>query len=260
MQSNDIEKIMKFIKDNIGENLTLKDIARHINYSKFHVSHYFKKHTGYSIKQYIEAVKIEKSIADLMEENNSVTEIAYDSGHKSPGTFSNVFKKHTGLSPKKYKSQSQIAYRFLKNWIKKKNLLTYYDKSETTDNKLAVSIEYPEDYRPKITCTGLFKTPIPKELPVVGIATVNDRNFVIENIPNGEYFLLICEIMEDLSLTRSYVLDYNFRGKLDDSLVFYGHTHLNQSIVMRRPIEDDPPITINLPVLIMKTFLQNSNL
>ncbi len=66
--------------------------------------------------------------------------------------------------------------------------------------------------------------------------------------------------MEDLSLTRSYVLDYNFRGKLDDSLVFYGHTHLNQSIVMRRPVEDDPPITINLPVLIMKTFLQNSNL
>ena len=129
-----------------------------------------------------------------MENNNSIIEIAYDNGHKSSATFSNIFKKHTGLSIKKYKSQSQIAYTFLKNWIEKKTLLTYYDKLETTDNKLTISIEYPKNYQPKITCTGLFKTPIPKELPIMGIATVSNTNFVIENIPNGEYFLLVCGV------------------------------------------------------------------
>lgn len=259
MQATDIEKITKYIADNLESNLSLKDIAQYMNYSEFHLSRDFKKRTGYSIRQYIEAIKIEKSIVELMESKNSVTDIAYDSGHKSLGTFSNTFKKHTGVSPKKYNSQSKIAYRFLRSWVQKKNLLTYHDQFERTNNRISILIQYPEGYQPQITCVGLFRTAIPKEMPVVGIATAGNLEFVMENVPSGEYFLLACEIMEDLSLTKSYVLDDNFRANLQKPISFSGSSHLEHTLEMRRPKEGDPPITINLPVLLMESFNRNRN-
>ncbi|MDO4711741.1 MAG: AraC family transcriptional regulator [Peptostreptococcaceae bacterium] len=260
MRFRDIERITKFITDNIAYDLTLKDIAKHMNYSEFHLSREFKKQTGYSIRQYIEALKVEKGIKALIASDEAVTDIAFDTGHKSPGTFSNTFKKHTGLSPHHYRSRANIAYRFLTRWIKKRSILTHYERFEKTDNKLTIKIRYPKGYRPKITCVGLFPTSIPKDAPIVGVATASRLEFTMENIPDGRYYLLACEVLEDLTLIKSYVLDHNYRAKFPEKLTFSGSTELTHLLEMRRPIESDPPITMNLPVLLMNSFYKKHNL
>lgn len=259
MDFNDIEKITKFIVEHIECDLSLRDIGKYMNYSEFHLSRNFKKQTGYSIRQYIEAVKVKKGIESLMFSDESVTDIAYNIGHKSLGTFSNIFKKHTGISPVNYRFNSKMAYLFLVKWIEKKSILNYYSSFKHSENKLSITLEYPKKYKSRINCVGLFPTSIPKEFPIVGVATTNRLEFTMENIPNGQYYLLACEIMEDLNLTKNYVLENNFRAKFPEMLVFSGKTHLFHKLEMRRPIESDPPITMNLPVMLMNSFYKKHN-
>ncbi len=253
MNSVDIEKIVKYIRDNIERDITLDDIAEHTNYSKFHLSRSFRKAKGISLKRYIEGLKVEKGIEKIMKDEESVTDVAYDVRHKSLGTFSNTFKKQTAITPKKYKKQSSHAYKFLIKWINNKNIIVHYDNFSETGNSFSVRISYPDGYDPKITCMGLFPEAMPKGEPIVGVASSDILEFTIDNIPNGEYFLFMCEIMEDFSLTKSLVLDNNYRACVPEAYVFKGDSHYKLEIQMRRRIDSDPPININLPALLMRT-------
>ncbi len=259
MQSQYIEKIVKYIRNNIDCEITLDDLAEHVNYSKFHLSRTFKKQTGSSIKKYIEAIRVEKGIKKIIEQEESVTDIAYNVGHKSPGTFSNTFKKQTELSPMEYRSESGFAYKFLVKWIKKKNVSIHYENFRRTKNSLSLQVQYPDGYQPKITCAGLFLEAMPKGAPIVGIATVDTLEFTVNNVPDGNYYLFGCEIMDDMSLTKSYVLDQNFRAGFFEPITFSGNSHYQYKLEMRKPVDSDPPININLPVLIMRNFLKYRN-
>lgn len=259
MATLDLEKIAQYIKANGDRTVTLKELAEHMNYSEYHLSRSFKKESGYTLKQYMEAIKIEKSIESLLNEDQSVTDAALDSGYHSLTSFSNIFKRHTGITPKKFTLESELAFRFLLWWINRKKVLLHYADFKATENSLLLNISYPEGYQHRITCVGLFRSSLPKEEPIVGIATTQLHQIRIENIPEGEYFLLACEILEDFSFTKSYLLQSNFRQAIRPALVFDQQTELAYEIRMRRPIESDPPITMNIPVLLLKTFLKHRN-
>ncbi len=257
-RSPDIEKIVRYIRDNVGCGITLDDIASHVNYSKYHLSREFKKQTGCSIKQYIEAIRIEKSIEKIMDNQGSVTRVAFDVGHKSPGTFSSTFKKQTKLSPKKYHSESTQAYKFLTKWIKNNDVLTHNESSAKTANSLSVRVTYPPEHEHKITCLGLFRTAIPKGEPVVGVATTDKLEVTLDNVPNGNYYLLACEILEDLTVLKNYNLDKNYRQAILSPLTFNGDSQIHFDITMRKPIDSDPPITINIPAMLMRSFARKN--
>ncbi len=250
----DVEKVVEYIRDNIENEISLDDIAKEMNYSKFYLSRTFKEHKGTSIKKYIEALKVERAVSKLMESEESVTDIALDLGHKSLGTFSNTFKKQTKVSPKKYKKDASLAYKFLKKMIQDRNILVHYNNFKKTGNTFSIRIKYPKGYRHKITCMGLFKEALPKGEPVIGVASADILEFTIDNVPNGKYYFFACEIMEDFSLSKSYVLDNNYRNGIFKPFIFEGKTHHSCEIMMRRKMIGDPPITINLPALLMRTF------
>lgn len=254
MKSIDVERVIEYIRENIENDITLDDIAKHMNYSRFYLSRTFKKEKGASIKQYIEALKVERAVSKIVENKESVSDIALNMGHKSLGTFSNTFKKQTIVSPKKYQRAASLSYKFLSNMIQNKNIMVHYNNFVETKNSFSIKVKYPVGYKHKITCMGLFKEALPKGAPVVGVASADVLEFTIENVPNCKYYFFACEIMEDISLTKSYVLNNNYRMGLFEPFTFEGQTHHSCEIMMRRKQYGDPPITINLPALLNRTF------
>ena len=87
-----------------------------------------------------------------------------------------------------------------------------------------------------------------------------ERRFTFENVPDGHYYLLACELLEDLHLSKNYVLKHNFRWGSDEPLTFSGDSIYQEEISMRRPLPSDPPITVNLPVLIMRSLAKQAQL
>jgi YesN/AraC family two-component response regulator len=77
----------------------LEDVAEILNLNPVYTGSYFKKRTGYSIKQYINHVRINQAKNLLASGDYTVTEVAQMCGYHDIFYFSKVFKQIEGVSP-----------------------------------------------------------------------------------------------------------------------------------------------------------------
>ena len=115
-----MEKVAAYLRQHADEELSLTDLAEHFHYSPSHLSRTFKKKMGFSIKQYVEALKMEKGIQEIVEGRQNVTETSMEAGYDSLGSFSNTFKRHTGLSPKNtIRNQPRLMILWSNSWMRR---------------------------------------------------------------------------------------------------------------------------------------------
>ena len=107
IQSAVIDKAINYIFDNIDEDITVDDVARHCCYSKYHLMRIFKEYADEALYQFIMRVRIERSAWRLkVEKNKSITEICVDYGYSS-SNFATAFKKHLNVSPADFRKISE---------------------------------------------------------------------------------------------------------------------------------------------------------
>ncbi len=250
----EISKVCHYIRENIDQNLSLDQLALHFGYSKFHLSRTFKQQTGYSYKQYVEALKIERSIVSILNTEGSSKDAFIDSYHESTGTFSNTFKKLTGLSPNLYRRSLAPLGKTLMHVIKHKGLVVYRNTSAREGGKVYVNLHYPDVHTERVSFIGLFKNAIPNSAPVVGVALYKQTNCVLDCIPKGSYYLLVTEIDLTADIANYFWLNMNYRAKLDEQVHIYPHTEAHIDLNMRLSLPEDPPIVVNLPLLVKQAL------
>lgn len=104
-----MERIIKFVYDNLRRDLSTADIAAFMNLSEKQVSRIVLASEGYSTKRLITATRLEKAKELLRDGRLSMREIAEELGFANVSYFSNVFKKHEGLSPGMFRAQRENA-------------------------------------------------------------------------------------------------------------------------------------------------------
>lgn len=92
-----------YMDEDYARNIDLQQIAGEAFLSVFHFIRLFKKLYGLTPHQYLIAVRIRKA-KELLQTNNSVTEVCYAVGFNSVTSFASLFKKITGLSPSGYQN------------------------------------------------------------------------------------------------------------------------------------------------------------
>jgi len=94
-----IEYIMRHLEDEIS----IDDVARHCNISKYHFSRVFRSQTGQSMYGFIKRLKMDQSALKLkIEKKKSITDIGLDYGYSS-SNYSSAFKKHHAISPLEFR-------------------------------------------------------------------------------------------------------------------------------------------------------------
>lgn len=96
-----VSKAVTFIKFNLQEQISLKDIANYLHVNPSYLSTLFKKETGSSVTTYIQKERVDEAIL-LMKKHSSMTVIASKVGFSDPNYFTRIFKKTVGLSPTDY--------------------------------------------------------------------------------------------------------------------------------------------------------------
>jgi AraC family transcriptional regulator len=91
-----------FMRDNIAEPVTLDDIAKAACMNKFHFLVSFKQSHGLSPHQWLVRLKMEHARGLLLSGKYSVTEVCYQIGFESPGSFTHLFKRTFGFPPSKF--------------------------------------------------------------------------------------------------------------------------------------------------------------
>ena len=92
-----------FINDCCTEQLDIDRIAREAYYSPYHFIRMFKQTYDKTPHQYLTARRIEWAKELLKNDNFSITDICFELGFESLGSFSSLFSRYTGVSPKKFR-------------------------------------------------------------------------------------------------------------------------------------------------------------
>ena len=105
---------------------------------------------------------------------------------------------------------------------------------------------------------GLFPAPIPRGVPILGRALFHCREFRIDAIPDGTYYLLACEIPRSRNPLHYFRLDHCLRALHPAPITFPLPTATHIDLALRPFAASDPPITVNLPKLLYD-FLRQRN-
>lgn len=103
--SHQVEDILAYINRNIGQTITVEQLAENFFLSESYICRIFKQATGTTINKYITARRISIAKAHL-NEGDSVNEAFVKSGFGDYSSFFKAFTKAVGVSPKKYANLS----------------------------------------------------------------------------------------------------------------------------------------------------------
>ena len=103
MNSYYINQILDFVQENFTRELSLDDVAEHVNLSAGYLSNYFKGKMGMTFVDYLTKLRIEKAKELLMHSNEKIYRIAEQVGYKNSQYFVTIFKKKTGVTPEEYR-------------------------------------------------------------------------------------------------------------------------------------------------------------
>lgn len=94
--------IIDYINKHYTENISLDDIAKYCNYSKYYISKTFNKTVNCNINDYINLKRIEAFIHLQSNTNSNISENALAVGFNSTRAFYTAFRKLYNITPKEY--------------------------------------------------------------------------------------------------------------------------------------------------------------
>lgn len=100
-ENKKVSEIIKYINNNLPNDLSVENLGRMFYMNKFYLSHLFKRQTGFSIGDYIIHKRIFKA-QELITENVSLSHIPEQVGFSDYSNFYRSFKRTTGLSPREF--------------------------------------------------------------------------------------------------------------------------------------------------------------
>jgi AraC family transcriptional regulator len=111
-----IYKVLFYVEQNYNHNLTLDELSRVANFSKYHFHRIFKSIIGENLNEYIKRVRLSRS-ANRLYTTSKITNVALMSGYETSSSFTKAFKEYFGLTPTEFrdKIKSKQGEIMLKN-------------------------------------------------------------------------------------------------------------------------------------------------
>lgn len=98
-----VESAIAFIRDHLHDDLNRTSLASHLSVSPGHFASIFKRHTGYSLSDYVHRLRMDQARFLLRSTHIPIHQIAAEIGYQDSFYFSRRFSKENGLSPRDYR-------------------------------------------------------------------------------------------------------------------------------------------------------------
>lgn len=99
--------ITGYIRDHYREELSLEQLAGIFGYSPTYLSKMFQKYAMTNYKAYLQNIRIEYGLKDLLDSDLTIGEIAVKNGFPDGRAFSKALKKKSGMLPSEYRKNSK---------------------------------------------------------------------------------------------------------------------------------------------------------
>ena len=103
-----INKVLKYINENLEEKMELEKLAGISNFSPFHFHRIMRAYLNEPMGAFIQRLRLDKAAFYLEITDLSTTEIAYKCGYEMPSSFNKAFKKRFGISPGDFRKGQRV--------------------------------------------------------------------------------------------------------------------------------------------------------
>lgn len=159
--NRDDDTRMNYVLDYIGKNymekISMSDLAEELHISSSTLSRMFKKQMGVHFVEYVNQLRIQYAIKEILYSDENITKIAMDCGFSNLAMFNKMFRKLYGMNPSEYrkdmgKNKKPEDQDNLENSVKEQLEKEFWqqinnDKEERHDNtEINIDIGQSEKY------------------------------------------------------------------------------------------------------------------
>lgn len=240
-----VERVIRMMHDRLDEPLTLQEMSRIAYISPYHFNRIFRHITGIPPNKFLYALRLETAKRLLLTTNTSVTDVCFDVGYNSLGTFIRRFTGLVGLSPSRFRSLARHASESLSVPTASQFDMTAAATAATISGRVTA----PEWFAGTIF-VGLFTTPIPQGAPIFGTVIQQPGPYHIPSVADGVYYILAAGLARSKDLREYFLYETTLRGGGQPILIRHGIVEGSTDLSLRPPEAFDPPILMTLPLLL----------
>jgi AraC family transcriptional regulator len=100
------ERLLDYIDRHLDNALSVEELSREANFSRFHFQRQFSHYVGMSVTRYVQLLRLRRASHQLVfQAHRRIIDIALDAGFENPESFSRAFKNCFGQTPSQFRDQ-----------------------------------------------------------------------------------------------------------------------------------------------------------
>lgn len=105
MLADAITRVLVHVQAHLEEPLPLAALAEVAGASPYHFAREFTRHTGETVKQYTQRLRLERAAVRLLLHDATILDVALECGFASHETFTRAFHRRFGVAPRVYRER-----------------------------------------------------------------------------------------------------------------------------------------------------------
>lgn len=236
-----VERVILTMWERYSEALTLSEMASTAILSPFHFSRVFRDTTGVSPGRFLSAIRLYEAKRLLLTTPLSVTDISFEVGYNSLGTFTRRFTQSVGISPSKFRRLPELGMSGLPRPQGR-------ERPARAGSVLGMVL-MPDTNVPTEVYLGAFAGRIAQGRPP-SCDVLREPRYMLSGVPEGEWYVHAVALaagarsdpMEQWTRTPLFV-------GVTGPLTVRADSVVQADVLMRPKCLTDMPILLALPVL-----------
>ena len=100
--SDKLKSVLDYIEIHYAEPVSVSDLAKLCYFSDYYFMRFFKKHMSMTCVEYINNLRLEKSVELFEQGNKSILEVSFSVGFHNLSYFHRAFKKKYHMTPRSF--------------------------------------------------------------------------------------------------------------------------------------------------------------
>jgi AraC family transcriptional regulator len=250
--SRAIQRVISRIRERLDETLSLREMAAVAYMSRYHFNRTFRQVTGVPPRHFFFGLRLEAATRMLLDTDNSITDICFDVGYNSLGTFIRRFSTALGVSPMRLRMLGRAPAS---------SLLALAGNDVgfgpiTAGPSIRGRVQAPPSFSGPIFI-GLFPGPIPEGAPLACAICLKPEAYLLAPVPRGRHYVFALGLPWPDTVNDYFRYDTAVRAG-GELVTVADDTVECAEICLREALPTDPPILLNLPVLLTKNTIRNA--
>ena len=248
--SRAVEQVIQTMRAQLSEPLSLEEMAEIACLSPFHFNRVFRSITDIPPGEFLASLRMDAAKRLLLTTSLSVTDICFDLGYTSLGTFTTRFKQLVGLSPHQLRLMSDdLASASIQPLLAAHSEMR--GLAAVSSRGVSGAITAPDTFRGMIFI-GLFPKLVSQNRPVACTTITAPGPFHIGSVPDGRYYLLAAALPWSPHALTYLLPETGLLVAVSErqALVHGGRASAHASLALRPLRAADPPILGVFPPLL----------